>query len=167
MSHETIDTSVSIIRIDPFKSFPALIHLIHRLMTLIQMKQRFYPLFHLLMLRLSQQEPVKFSFLAPFTKLSEFLPHEKKLLTGVSHHECITSFKVSIFIKSQSRHLIKHRTLKMYHFIMRQYQDIILTVCITHGKCHQMMIILTEIWIQLHIFREIVHPSHIPLQAET
>ena len=118
-------------------------------------------------LRLSQQEPVKFSFLAPFTKLCEFLPHEKKLLTGVSHHECITSFKVSIFIKSQSRHLIKHRTLKMYHFIMRQYQDIILTVCITHGKCHQMMIILTEIWIQLHIFREIVHPSHIPLQAET
>ena len=37
MSHKTVDTSVSVIRIDPFESFPALIHLIHCLMPLIQM----------------------------------------------------------------------------------------------------------------------------------
>ena len=119
------------------------------------------------MFRFGQQEPVQFPFFTPFTKLCKFLSHKQKFLSCVSHHKCISGFQIRIFIKSKSRHLIQHRTLEMYHLIMRQYQNIILTVCITHGKCHQMMVILSEIWIQFHIFCEVMHPSHIPLQTES
>ena len=50
---------------------------------------------------------------------------------------------------------------------MRQYKDIVLAVRIRHGKCHHIMRVLPEIRIQLHIFCKIVHPSHIPFQAES
>ena len=55
----------------------------------------------------------------------------------------------------------------MNHFIMRKNQYISLTVCISHGECHLIMIEFTEIWIQFHIFQEVIHPSHVPFQAES
>ena len=55
----------------------------------------------------------------------------------------------------------------MNDFIMRKNKDIVLRICILHGKCHHMMCIFPEIRIQLHILCKIMHPSHIPLQAES
>ena len=55
----------------------------------------------------------------------------------------------------------------MDNLIMRQYENVIFAVRITHGKCHHMMIVFSEIRIQLHIFRKIVHPPHIPLKAKS
>ena len=54
----------------------------------------------------------------------------------------------------------------MNHLIMGKYQHILLTICVSHGECHFIMVIFTEIRIQLHVFQEIVHPAHVPLQAE-
>ena len=55
----------------------------------------------------------------------------------------------------------------MNNFVMRQHKNIIFTVCILHRKRHHMMCIFTEIRIKFHVLRKIVHPSHIPFQAET
>ena len=82
-------------------------------------------------------------------------------------HKSISGLQVLEFIIQLSWHLLQHRTLQMYYFIMRQNQNIFLTVCISHRKCHLIMIKFTEIWIQLHVFQEVVHPAHIPLQRES
>ena len=85
----------------------------------------------------------------------------------MSCHKCICCLEIGIFVKAFSRHLIQHGAFQMNDFIMRKNKDIVLRICILHGKCHHMMCIFPEIRIQLHILCKIMHPSHIPLQAES
>ena len=54
----------------------------------------------------------------------------------------------------------------MHYLIMGQHQNIILTVSVAHGESHLVMVIFSEIWIQLHILQEIIHPAHIPLKSK-
>ena len=54
----------------------------------------------------------------------------------------------------------------MHHLVVGEHEDILLAVCVAHGKCHQVVGSLPEIGVQLHIFSKIVHPAHVPLQAE-
>ena len=114
------------------------------------------------MLLLSQKIPVKLPFLAPFPKLCELLPHKEKLFARMPHHKSIACLQVGILIRSDPRHLIEHRTFQMHHFVVGQYQNIVLAVRITHGKSHLVMMVLPKIRIQFHIFGKIMHPAHIP-----
>ena len=116
------------------------------------------------MKRLCKKSPVKFSLLTPLTLLAKFLTHEEELFAGMSEHKCISGPKVSKLICLIARHLLKHRTLKMYYFVMGQRKDIVLSFVIAHSKGHHVMSTLTEIWIKLHIFAEVVHPAHVPLK---
>ena len=91
--------------------------------------------------------PLQLSFFRPFAVLSEILSHKQKLLTWMTEHKSISGLQVLEFIIQLSWHLLQHRTLQMYYLIMRQNQNIFLTVCISHRKCHLIMIKFTEIWI--------------------
>ncbi len=55
----------------------------------------------------------------------------------------------------------------MHYLVMRQRQDIILGTVIAHRKRQLIVVIFSEVWVKLHIFTVIVHPSHIPLEGET
>ena len=114
-----------------------------------------------------QQEPVKFPGFAPLLELAEFLSHEQQLFARMSEHVAVSGFQVLKLVLSQPGHLVDHRALQMHNLIMRQYKDVLLTVGITHGERHLMVIIFAEIWVKLHIFQEIVHPPHIPFQTES
>ena len=50
---------------------------------------------------------------------------------------------------------------------MGEYQNVLLTVSIGHRKSHLIMMLFSEIWIQLHVFEKIMHPAHVPFQAES
>ena len=124
-------------------------------------------LLQFLMILLSKKIPVKLSGLTPLPELSKILSHKQKFLTRMSEHEGIASLQVLEFIIQFAWHFFQHGALQMYYLIVGKNQNILLTVCISHGKCHLIMIKFTEIRIQLHIFQEIVHPSHIPFQGES
>ena len=114
-----------------------------------------------------QKIPVKLPLLTPFTQLSKFLSHKQKFFAWMEQHKCIRSFQITNLFFRIAWHLINHRTFQMYDFIMRDDKDIFFTVCISHRKCHLIVIVLTEIWIQFHVFKKIIHPSHIPFQRES
>lgn len=84
----------------------------------------------------------------------------------MSEHVGIAHTQIRVFIRSITWHLIYHGTLQMYHFVMRQGQNVVLTVIVAHGKGHSVMIALTIQRIQLHVFTEIMHPAHIPFKGE-
>ena len=130
------------------------------------MKQLLHPVLNLFMLRILKQIPVELSFLAPLLLLCELLSHEQKLLATVSHHKCISCHEVFEFIRLKARHFVEHRAFQMHNLIVRQHKDVILTLVVAHRKCHLVVVIFTEIWIQLHIIKEVMHPSHVPLVAE-
>ena len=54
----------------------------------------------------------------------------------------------------------------MHHLIVGQDQDIILTGKISKAEGHAVMVVFAEIGVQLHVFQEIMHPSHVPLKGE-
>ena len=118
------------------------------------------------MARLTQKIPVQFSLLAPLLILAEVLSHEQQFLAGMADHIGISCLQVFKFVLTQAGHLVDHRTLQMNHFVMRKDQDKVLAVGIGYGEGHLIMVIFSEIRIQLHILQEVMHPSHIPFQAE-
>ena len=130
------------------------------------MKECLYPILYFLMIWIFQQIPVKLTRFTPLLYLCKLLSHEQKLFAGMSHHKCITCHKILELISFKSRHLIQHGAFQMYNFIMRKNKNILLTLVIAHGKCHLIMIVFTEIWIQFHVIQKIMHPSHIPFITE-
>ncbi len=119
------------------------------------------------MLLLSQQIPIQFSGLAPLLELCKILSHKQKLFTRMPEHKGIGHFQIRKLVVVKPRHLINHRTFQMHHLIMGQNQNIVLTVGIGHGKGHEVMGSFAEIRVQLHIFQEIIHPAHIPLERKS
>ena len=55
----------------------------------------------------------------------------------------------------------------MHHFVVGQHQDIVLAGEVGETEGHLVVVVLTEIRIQLHVFQEVVHPSHVPLKGES
>ena len=116
---------------------------------------------------LLQQIPVQFSLLTPLSQLSEFLSHKQKFLTRMAEHKRIAGFQILEFFLRLSRHLIDHRAFQMHDLIMGEHENVILGERIRHGESHLVVIIFSEIRIQLHVIQEVMHPSHIPFHGET
>ena len=55
----------------------------------------------------------------------------------------------------------------MNHLVVGQHQDIVLAGEIGQAEGHAVVVVLAEIGVQLHVFQEIVHPAHVPLEGET
>ena len=81
-------------------------------------------------------------------------------------HIRIACPQVCKFVVVKTRHLIDHGTFQMHYLIMRQYQNELLRERIGHGECHLVVVIASEIRVELHIIKKIMHPAHIPFQAE-
>ena len=62
----------------------------------------------------------------------------------MAKHIGIAQTKIRVFIHLISRHLVHHGAFQMYHFVVGKRQDIVLTVIVSHGKGHGIMIILAE-----------------------
>ena len=84
----------------------------------------------------------------------------------MAQHEGITGFQIGELIVIKSRHLVDHRAFQMHDLIMRKHQDVFFRISISQGEGHQVMVELAEIGIQLHIFKEVMHPAHVPFHGE-
>ena len=49
---------------------------------------------------------------------------------------------------------------------MGKYQNKVLAVKVGETEGHLMVIKFAEVWVQLHILQEIVHPAHVPFKGE-
>lgn len=80
LSHKAENTAFIVVGIHPLKSGPGRILLVQAWILTVQMKQCLYPILHMFVFRIIQQEPVQFALLAPLTLLREFLSHKQKFL---------------------------------------------------------------------------------------
>ena len=118
------------------------------------------------MARLTQKIPVQFSLLAPLLILAEVLSHKQQFLSRMADHIGIACLQVLELVLSKTRHLIDHRAFQMDNLVMRKDQDKVLAVSVSNREGHLIMVIFSEIRIQFHVLQEVMHPSHIPFQAE-
>lgn len=54
----------------------------------------------------------------------------------------------------------------MYDFIVRERQDEVFAVLIHHAKSHFVVVIFAVDGVFHHVTQSIVHPAHIPFEAE-
>lgn len=120
----------------------------------------------MLMPLICQQEPVDLAFLAPLAELSEILSHEQKFFARVPEHESIAYHQVLEFFLQIARHFVDHRAFQVDNLIVREHQNVVLGKCIGHAEGHLVMVVFAEVWIELHVIEEVMHPSHVPFVGE-
>ena len=55
----------------------------------------------------------------------------------------------------------------MYDLIMREHQNVFFTVSVFEAERQLMVIVFSEIRVDFHILKKIIHPSHVPFIGET
>ena len=130
------------------------------------MQKSLHEVLHILVQRLVQKLPAQGDLLVPLVPLGEFLAHEQKLLARMSEHVGVAALQVRELVLEDARHLVDHGTLQVDHLIVRQDQDIVFTGEVGQTEGHLVVVVLAEIGIELHVLKEIVHPSHVPLEGE-
>ena len=118
---------------------------------------------HFFVDRIFEKFPFKAPVFIPFVHLAEILSHKQKLLSRVSHHKSVSRSQICKFLFLRiSRHFSGHGAFSMHHLIVRKYQHKFLAVGIKHAEGQLSVMLISEIWITMHIIKEIIHPPHIP-----
>ncbi len=64
------------------------------------------------------------------------------------------------------RHPLEHRSLAVHHFVVADRQDEVLRVRVRHGEGHLVVVVLPVDRFAAEIAQRVVHPAHVPLEAE-
>src|SRR6266545_3521384 len=117
--------------------------------------------------RLLEKMPVERMIMAPFVFLAELAAHEQELLAGMAEHEAVISAQIGKALPLIARHAAENRTLAVHDFVMRERQDEVLEerVMQTEKELTVMMLAVDRVFAD--IFERVVHPSHVPLVAES
>ena len=118
------------------------------------------------MVRQVEQPPVERAFLAPLRFLGELRAHEEQLLAGVRPHEAQVGAQVGQLLPPVAGHLAQQRALAVHHLVVADRQAVVLGVGVDHRERHLVMVVTAVDRLALHVVERVVHPAHVPLQAE-
>ena len=86
----------------------------------------------------------------------------------MTHHKAVGGAEVrELLLLGIPRHLSCHGTFSVDHLIVGEYQDKLLAVGVEHTEGQLPVVVMTEIWIALHVIQKIVHPAHVPLEVKS
>ena len=122
---------------------------------------------HTAMLDVIQEPPVELASLGPLGLLGELDAHEDQLLAGVRPHEGEVGPQVGELAPPVAGHLAQQRTLAVHHFVVGQGEYVVLGVRVHHRERHLVMVVLPMHRVVGHVAERVVHPAHVPLEAET
>src|SRR6202166_1056306 len=115
----------------------------------------------------SQQVPIQARIVIPLRPLAELITHEQELLAGMAEHEPVQEPQICECLPLIARHFTQHGTLPVDDLIVRERQDEILSEGINQAKCDLAMLVTSEHWILRQVVQHVMHPAHIPLEAES
>ena len=104
--------------------------------------------------------------MVPLGPLRDLLTHEQKLLAGVAPHEAVIGPEVGKLLPPGPRHLADHRAFAMHDLVMADRQNEVFGEGIVQTKGHLVVMVGTVDRVFADVFERIVHPAHVPLEAE-
>ena len=104
--------------------------------------------------------------MVPFGPLAELPPHEEQFLAGLAVHVPEEEPEVGELLPVVPGHFGQERPLAVHHFVMGEGQKEIFVKGIEHPEGQGVVVILPEDRVHGQIFQGVVHPSHVPLEAE-
>ncbi len=111
--------------------------------------------------------PFEFPFVGPFAALRELPAHEQQLLAGVTPHVAVQRSEVGELLPVVARHLPDQRALAVDDLVVRQRQHEVLVECVDQRKRELAVVVLAKHRIELHVLERVVHPAHVPFEAES
>src|ERR1700741_5579021 len=85
-SQERNNAVISVVKIDPIKSFVRIIELPKRWLVLVNVIQMLHQPAHAIVTRKAKQVPIELNIVVPFVPLAEFAAHEEQLFAGLPVH---------------------------------------------------------------------------------
>ena len=89
-----------------------------------------------------EQEPIQFSLFVPFNKMSEFLTHEEKFLSGETDHISKKRTESGKLLVIFAGHFSDERTFSVDHFIVRERKDEVFGESIHHSESELVVVVL-------------------------
>ena len=110
--------------------------------------------------------PVETGLVVPFHPLTDFPAHKEQLLARVAIHIAVQQPEVGELLPFVTGHLPQQRALAVHYFVVGERQDEVFGEGVKHGKGHAVVMIPAVNGVLRHVLQRIVHPAHVPLQAE-
>src|SRR6266545_695395 len=117
--------------------------------------------------RLLEKMPVERMIMAPFVFLAELAAHEQELLAGMAEHEAVISAQIGKALPLIARHAAENRTLAVHDLVMGERQDEVLEERVMQTEKDLAVVMLAVDRVFADVFERVVHPSHVPLVAES
>src|SRR5690348_14781517 len=116
--------------------------------------------------RVAQQMPIEALIMIPFVFLGKLVAHEEKFLPWVSVHEGVVGAQIGETLPSVAGHAAQYRALAVHDFVVRKRQNEILIECIKQTEGQLLVMMRSVDWVECHVVKRVVHPAHVPLEAE-
>ena len=113
------------------------------------------------------QMPIEAAVVVPFVPLTEFAAHEKQLLARMPEHPGVEHSEVSELLPLIARHPIEKRSFPMHDFIVAKNQNEMFLISVKEREGDAALMKAPVNRIERHVMKKIVHPSLVPLEAET
>ena len=113
-----------------------------------------------------EQVPVDRLVVLPLAPLGELVAHEEELLAGVAEHVAVEQAEVGELLPDVARHLVDQRALAVDDLVVRERQDEVLGEGVDQAEAELAVLVLAVDRVFVHVDEGVVHPAHVPLQAE-
>ena len=113
-----------------------------------------------------EQMPVEAVSFAEFAALGEFLAHEKEFLTGMAVLISVEEPQIGELLPHVAGHFVEKRIFTVDDLVVRKRQHKIFGESIQQGKGELVLVKLAVNGILGEISERVVHPAHVPLEAE-
>src|SRR5258708_217491 len=113
-----------------------------------------------------KQVPLETVGFSEFAALAELLAHEEKVLGGMYVLIRVQETQVSELVPHIARHLVEKRIFAVDDFVVGERQNEIFGEGVEEGKSQLVLVKSTVDGILREIGERVVHPAHVPLQAE-
>ena len=130
---------------DPFEAVPAVVQLIQRRGTGIEVVKLPHELLHGLVGGVIQQQPVQRLAEVPLYELGKLCAHKGQLLSGMGHLIHEKQPRLAELIRIFPRHASYEGLFAVYHLVMGQGQYIVLGKGIAHGKGHFVVVVAPKV----------------------
>ena len=157
---------IGVVTIDPFKSVRRKINLVQRGLGAIELVQVGDQFLDAAVRVPLQQIPLHRRVAFPLRPLPKFTSHEQQFFSWVGPHVGIQETQVGELLLRVSRHLVEQRSLSVNHFVVRQRQHEVFGKGVDQAEGKLVVMVFAVNRFVMHVGQRIVHPAHIPFQAE-
>ena len=113
-----------------------------------------------------EQVPIDARVVVPLAPLADFLAHENQLFTGARPHVRKQRALIRELAQAIAGHLREHRAFAVHDFVMRERQHKIFAPRVEQAEGQIAMVVAAVDGIEREVLERVMHPAHVPLEAE-